>query len=1252
MKRSSYLIAAGLFFCTASCLMDRAPEGLRRTPEGPGATVRFDFGHKPLPDIPLPNDTATFPDPQSRTGLRINASLVAPTAIETKARKRFSELEGWGTFSPITVAFDIDYSAPGYANFKGAALDLREVKRRHVGDDYDFKDDAIYVINLGTGVPAVLDLGAGNFDYTLKSLDRYWPNDPRRTERNLMFETVDESKSGTPVDFLPESDTDFDGVMDIPNLLEPYGCPDADPICDHPEEPGYSEPACALKRQERDRCIADGLLTFYERETNTLIARPLLPLQEMTRYAVVLTDRLKDGLGNAVKSPFEYIHHASMESTAARVRDVLNDPKLSSYYGDIHGTGLEHVAFTWSFTTQPTVKDMQLLRDGLYGRGPFARWEKEFPAHFEVLRSVGLVGGLAQGASEEPGWETSQKAQAANCPVNPATGKVGNLFLLRYEDLKPQIRTLVVDGFGLGEGPATDLLLRKFDAIDYMLIGTFQSPFLLEGGPGSADPNAAFNVNFENGTGEVHTDTVPFWLVVPKAGAARKQPFDVNIYGHGYTGNFSEPLLYAGNMAEHGIATIGINAMGHGIYFDSSSEFLARALLGSACVAPFYDAITTSRARDLNADGVPDSGGDFWSSYLFHTRDGVRQSVLDHIQLVRILRSFGQSGEAMHCRSEASGWDKSAKPGCDINSDGTPEIVGDFDSDGTADVGGPNALYGTWGESLGGILSAIHGAVDPYIDTAAPGSGGGGLIDIGIRSFQGGVIEAVLLRLLGPLLVTVEAKERPPCAESDSRECTVCSPEQISLRWVVPNLNDTGEVEIQCLKAGAVANTTVFVSNLDNGELRCTGIGGDERMRIGIPSSIGDRIYVAFYDGKDAVKDYKSCETTLPAGTLPKVEVAEYGPGRYAQGSQNALESAECESATCHEFQGYFLGEGTALIAPAEGFGLRRQSPELRRFMSLAQAALDPGDPINFAPHYAIQPLTRPDGSPIGPRSVFTINTIGDMNVPVNTGIAFARATGALPFFTPSQADAFPEYADYATPQALYEALGNRTPNQDLIQNHVIEGITALARNPAGPGCSSNANAKPSDGTYLTQTGESKSCYPACPDTECFSGTSCDENQGVCVPRTLSARTCEEALFDSDNVDEGKDLYLERSAAVAHRLARYSQSAKESGVSSVWAPRLLGVPANLPNGGHDLDYKPDPAKPLVALLNAYVVPQGTHTFVNGEPCQNFDHGTYLTNLTARYFMTAGSDLYYLSHPESHHCLAQETNACGYMSNSP
>lgn len=1235
---SAAIVALG-----ASCVMDRVPDG-PRTKAGPGPTVRFDLAHKPLPEIPIPNDVATWSDPTSRTGLRVNASLIAPTAIEEKARVQFSKMEGWGTFAPIWVSFDVDRTQAGYGDYAGPALDLANVKQRHQGDDYDFANDAVYLVNLTTGVPVPLDLGNGNFQYTLKELDKYWPNDTRRSERNLLFETIDETQRGaiTASTFLPEHDTDMDGTLDVPDLDDPYVCPDPSPTCDDQSDPSYPTAACAETRRSRDRCIADHLLTFYERETDTLVLRPVLPMDEMTRYAVVITDRLVDGKGNAVRSPFDFITHASMLPTADRVRDVLNDPARAAYYGDLAGTGLDHVAFTWSFTTQPTVDDMLRLRDGLFGKGPFARWADQYPPRFELHRAIGLTAGLESGATDTPDWQSSDFAKAAACDK-----KLPNLWRIRYDDVKDTIGTLLSQGFGVGDGPALQLLLKNFESIDYMLVGSFKSPFLLHGGPRETDPNAAFDLDYLTGKGEEASDEVQFWLMVPKATAEHKQPFDVNIYGHGYTGNFAELVFYAGNMAQHGLATIGINAMGHGFVIDDSTRILATALLGGACVAPFFDAITASRARDLDNDGIPDSGGDFWSSYLFHTRDGVRQSILDHLQLVRILRSFGQPTGQMLCRTDETGWDQPASTPCDLNADGKPEIAGDFDGDGVADIGGPAARFGTWGESLGGILSGIHGAIDTNVTTAVPGSGGGGLTDIGVRSFQGGVVEAVLLRIWGPLLVTVPASERPACGpdSNDHDHCTLCAGDQASLRWVMPDLNSTGEIEVTCLDRAQIENTTVLVYNGENKERRCARIGSDLRLRVGVPASLGDRVEITVLDGKDVVNNYRDCVPVIPDGTpATKLVINTWGKGPHANGEVNGNETQTCGGDSCNAFQGTYYPEGAALTAPAEGYGLLRQTPALRRFLTLAQAALDPGDPVSFAPYYSIKTMTDPDGAPIPPHAVLTLNTIGDMNVPLNSGIAFARASGALPFFRPDQAAKYPEYANYATPAELYAALGGQTPNQALIDNHVIEGITKLARHPASSECAASANAKDPDGTFPTADGDARSCYPSdcTPSGGCYAGTHCDF--GKCIPDPIGQERCDEALFDADDLDEGTARVFEQNAKVPLRLARYTESATPATLDIVWQPRQNGVPF-----GKDGTWTPNPERPLTALLDAYIVPEGVHTFVNGEPCQSFDAGNYLTNLTARFFQTNGTDLYYLSHPATHLCLTQGPAACGYLS---
>jgi hypothetical protein len=278
--------------------------------------------------------------------------------------------------------------------------------------------------------------------------------------------------------------------------------------------------------------------------------------------------------------------------------------------------------------------------------------------------------------------------------------------------------------------------------------------------------------------------------------------------------------------------------------------------------------------------------------------------------------------------------------------------------------------------------------------------------------------------------------------------------------------------------------------------------------------------------------------------------------------------------------------------------------------------------------------------------------------VPINAGIAFARASGALPFLRPDQIDRFPAYADYATPDALYLALGNKTPNQVLVDNHVIEGIAPLARTPAGAECPASANAKPLDATFLATSGAPKACYPgsctdvteADPNTRvCYSDTHCTfmpggTGPGRCVPNPLGQQTCDEALFDADDLDEGGAKYFEQNAPVPLRLARYTRTADASveGVGAVWQPRVQGAPATKDGG-----WTSQPGRPLTALLDAYIVPEGVHTFVNGEPCQGWDSGTYLTNLTARFFMSNGTDLYYLSHPASHQCL-QDAATCDYL----
>src|SRR5690606_27650010 len=121
---------------------------------------------------------------------------------------------------------------------------------------------------------------------------------------------------------------------------------------------------------------------------------------------------------------------------------------------------------------------------------------------------------------------------------------------------------------------------------DYMMIAEDRVPFLLEGGPESRDPNASFVIDHQTGQARVTEDVVQVWAIVPKATVQHQQPFDVIVYGHGYTGAFLKQVLYAGNMAQHGLATVGINAMGHQLVLGEAEGTIAQTLLAQACIGP------------------------------------------------------------------------------------------------------------------------------------------------------------------------------------------------------------------------------------------------------------------------------------------------------------------------------------------------------------------------------------------------------------------------------------------------------------------------------------------------------------------------------------------------------------------------------------------------------------------------------------------------------------------------------------------
>jgi hypothetical protein len=302
------------------------PEGLH--PAAPAATtVKFDFKAKPLPEIPLPNDVATRYDPDAAT------------------KRRIDQLDGWGPSQAITIPFT-------------GPIDPLSLIAGHRDPDYDFANDVLYLIDITPdsptyGQPAPLDVGNGNFPVILESPNGYWANDPRRHTLSLFFEETDEDRNNNGrLD--PPEDTDADGVLDAPNYL-----PGADP----------------QTLAER----ADALMSFYEKESHTVIVRPLIPLREKTTYAVVVTRRLLDEAGDPVGSPFEWINHLGQNEALKHLPAVLPA-----------GIGLDDVAFAFSYTTQSTTSDWIAVRQGLYGIGMQRHLAEAFPAEVHTVRRCAI----------------------------------------------------------------------------------------------------------------------------------------------------------------------------------------------------------------------------------------------------------------------------------------------------------------------------------------------------------------------------------------------------------------------------------------------------------------------------------------------------------------------------------------------------------------------------------------------------------------------------------------------------------------------------------------------------------------------------------------------------------------------------------------------------------------------------------------------------------------------------------------------
>ena len=216
-------------------------------------------------------------------------------------------------------------------------------------------------------------------------------------------------------------------------------------------------------------------------------------------------------------------------------------------------------------------------------------------------------------------------------------------------------------------------------AVGTVAFGTFRTLDFTEGVSGHVAPIPT-RTGVLTPTGEID---VAFNLWLP-AGTRPPRGWPVYIYAHGSFGNKNSAARIAAIAAQHGLATIAINALGRG--WGPRTTMTLRRTDGTAMTfaAP-------GLGRDQNGDTVIDD----WEPRrapgpnLLHNQSGTTaEAVAQHFALVRALQA-----------------------GIDVNGDGGPELDG--------------ARIYMLGQSFGGQVAIMTAAYDPAVRAAAfvvPGS--------------------------------------------------------------------------------------------------------------------------------------------------------------------------------------------------------------------------------------------------------------------------------------------------------------------------------------------------------------------------------------------------------------------------------------------------------------------------------------------------------------------------------------------------
>ena len=417
--------------------------------------------------------------------------------------------------------------------------------------------------------------------------------------------------------------------------------------------------------------------------TNTLVFESDEQLNEHTRYALVVTDGVRDATGDPIEA-------GRWDRFDPDERDVRR-----------HVLPARHsVAALSVFTTQSTTADLDKIRDQI---------KRSQPAPAEFMVGQGPSGAVRAVFSLLDVAAIQFNRQVGTAPV----------FATSF---------LPIPALSVVPGSVAQIAFGRFRSPDYETADKFIPATATR--TGQPVPQSTNDVHFE--------------LFLP-TGPKPAGGWPVAIFGHGFTDSmYGGPWAVASVLASHGIATIAINVVGHG-----------GGALGTLAVLRTNGAVVVipagGRGIDQDGNGTIDSTEGVNAAAprtLIGSRDGLRQTVIDLMQLVRQI-----------------------------------EVGVDVDGDGAADLNDSRIFY--VGQSFGGIYGTILLGVESNIQAGVPNVAGGSIAEVArLGGFR---------PLIGIALAT-----RMPSLINVSDPSGIAFNENIPLRDQSPVVNDVpGAMEIQ-----------------------------------------------------------------------------------------------------------------------------------------------------------------------------------------------------------------------------------------------------------------------------------------------------------------------------------------------------------------------------------------------------------------------------------------------------------------------